>query len=229
MRIANALWLFALSVAMPNFASACDYGEPPLDGLQVKTSELANRMVAEAAFVEVVSVESTAPLSLDEHWRSLWEAELAAPEFDALRARADRIQFNPLMVDTMRWVTFSVVEHLKGEHGDRFTWSAHYDESRTPYSGLEQNRFRDPLAFNYSPKSTLLQGIDEGSCSNVIRVQPNTLYLVFRDGIGNILREPVIVRDHDRLQNWTFHNLPVFEPVSEDDQWLDAVRAAARR
>jgi hypothetical protein len=227
MRALPAVGALLVACATPGSSIACSYAEPDLKGLEVRLPRLAEAMTQEAATVELVRVSSTEPFTLEERWRGVWSAELAGPEYAEELSWLPDLEFRPFVFERTRWITFRVVERLKGSGSSEFTWSAVYDEQAS--SRDTQRDFEDPLSFNHSPATTFLQSIDEGSCANAIWAGPNVDYLVFRDAAGNLLQGPLVVSDRDSPQVLTADALPVFEPVSPRSIWLSTVKRAAGR
>lgn len=228
----------ALLVCMPSAALACSSPSYSESGLRIQADRLAERMVAAAAFIEVVVVDSITPWDTTAFFakeraealasaRPEWASAIAA-DYDVYQA-----EYQTLKAST---VTFRAVEILKGSPQQPFSAgafvtaheNADYDladmTDRIPASGPLPSA--DDL-YNWYPITDLNQHGGRGSCSTPIAVRPNGRYLLFRAADGELLRGALPTTTTTLRRRGFSVDGPNFEAVSEPhDLWLDQVRAA---
>lgn len=192
-----------------------------------------------AATVDLVEIHALEPWDPVAHFAAERAEAIAEarPEWVAdVREDFDRYEAEYRLFGAST-VTFRVIERLKGEGDNGFSFGAFVFQAGHEDYDLGELADQIPrtgplptgenLYMNHVVDLVDFQG--PGSCSAPLVVTEGGRYLIFRDADGRLLRGAVPVTDR-RQPPLQAVDGPVFEAVAgDDDIWLAAVRTASLR
>lgn len=233
-RIAGSAALLSLYATAAIACSTPSYVEA---GLTIHGDRLAERMVGAASRVDLVEIALITPWDpkaffAEERAEAItdarpdWIAQVGE-DYDAYEE-----QYRLFGAST---VTLRVVERLKGSGEDTFTIGAFVasDDAFGLSSLTDRISPEGPLPtgeelYDY-PFVDLARFEGSGSCAAPLVVVPGQTYIVLRDVDGALLKGAIPATYAARQIGPNFDG-PSFEAVrTQNDVWLDAVRAATSR